>query len=290
MDNDNAQNLLIGAHTSIAGGLHHALVEGNDIGATTIQIFTANQRRWQSKPLGEDAIRLWHDALAKTPISKVMSHGSYLINLGAANVDTLMKSRQAFQEEVDRCHELNIAYLNIHPGAATGSEPEECLDRIVESLIGLKKCLAKGNTRLLLETTAGQGTSVGHSFEQLAYLIDRLEGHLPIGVCIDTCHVFVAGYDIRSAAACEEFLLGFDKIIGLKYLYAFHFNDSVKQLNSHVDRHADLGNGCIGLEAFRFFMCDPRTRQLPKYLETPQGPVKWQEEIALLRKLANSSI
>lgn len=281
------QELLIGAHTSAAGGAYNALLEGKKIGATTIQLFTANQKRWESKPLSQDAIDLWHETLAETGLQKIMSHDSYLINLGSPNPDILEKSRLAFKNEIERCLQLKIAFLNFHPGAALTDDPQRCLDRICESLFPLEDLLAGSSLRLLLEATAGQGSCVGCRFEQLAYLVQKLERRLPIGVCIDTCHIFVAGYDLTSAKACDATLREFDRIVGLKHLHAFHMNDSVKGLGSRVDRHAHLGEGLIGMECFKFLMQDPRTKYIPKYLETPEGPVRWEKEIALLRTFAN---
>jgi deoxyribonuclease-4 len=280
------QTLWIGAHTSAAGGVHNALYEGREIGATAIQLFTRNQKQWIGKPMSDEEVRLWEEAIAETGIGQVMSHDSYLINLGSQKEDVLAKSRRAFAEEVKRCHQLRIAYLNFHPGAAVGGSEEECLETIVESLLAVEELAAQGKTRLLLETTAGQGTSVGHRFEHLAYVIERVKGKIPIGVTIDTCHIFAAGYDIRTEAAWARTMKEFDATVGLKHLYAFHLNDSLKELGSRVDRHAHLGKGKIGLEAFRLLMRDPTIREMPKYLETPDGPGRWKEEIAMLREFA----
>lgn len=275
--------LLIGAHTSAAGGAYKALLEGKQIGATTIQLFTANQRRWDAKALDQESVDLWKSTLAETGLKEIMSHDSYLINLGSSNPENAHKSLKAFREEIVRCNQLGITYLNFHPGAAVDDEPQNCLDLIVKSLLSMEDVVAEGKTRLLLEATAGQGSSVGYRFEHLAYILDKVGKRIPMGVCIDTCHIFVAGYDLRSIAACDATLKEFDSIVGLKHLYAFHLNDSVKGLASRVDRHAPLGEGQIGMECFRFLMEDPRTRHLPKYLETPGGPPLWEKEIHLLR-------
>lgn len=278
--------MLIGAHTSVAGGLHRALYEGQSIGASTVQIFTRNQKQWKGAPLQPEEIFLWEKALAETGISSVMSHDSYLINLGSPDPAILEKSRTAFSEELTRCHALGVTYLNFHPGAFTSGTREECLDTIVESLKAVAPLAQEGKTRLLLETTAGQGTSVGKTFEEIGYILHAVEGVVPIGVCIDTCHIFVAGYDISSQASWKETLDAFDQAIGLEYLFAFHVNDSQKECGSHVDRHACLGQGKIGLDFFQFFMKCPKTKHLPKYLETPGGPPVWKEEIAFLRNAA----
>lgn len=279
-------SLLLGAHTSTAGGLHNALWEGQAIGATTIQLFTSNQRQWKPRHLDDEQLTLWRDAKDKTGIHIVMSHDSYLINLGAPDSEILAKSRNGFAEEIRRCHQLQISYLNFHPGAAVTGSREECLDRIIASLLDLESLIVAGDTLLLIECTAGQGTTVGATFEELAYLIQGVKKRFPIGICLDTCHAFAAGYDLRTQQSWDATFQTFDKVIGLEYLKALHLNDSMKGLGSHVDRHAPLGKGQIGIEAFKCVMKDPRMTLLPKYLETPEGPPLWKEEIALLRTFA----
>ncbi|MBA3816663.1 MAG: deoxyribonuclease IV [Parachlamydiaceae bacterium] len=278
------KEVLLGAHTSAAGGAYNALIEGKRIGATTVQLFTANQKRWNAKALDEASIEKWNEALAETGLKHIMSHDSYLINLGAPNPENLEKSLKAFREEVIRCNQLGITYLNFHPGAALTDDPQACMDRIVNSILSMEDVVAKGKTRLLLEATAGQGSAIGCRFEQLAYILHKVEKRVPIGVCIDTCHIFVAGYDIRTAEAWDMTLKEFDRIAGLKHLYAFHVNDTTKDIGSRVDRHAPLGEGKIGMECFRFLMQDPRVSALPKYLETPGGPELWDKEIRMLRE------
>ena len=287
MSKTTAEKLLIGAHTSTAGGVHNALLEGQKIGATTIQLFTSNQKQWKGREITEDIIDLWNAVRKETGLKKIMSHDSYLINLGSPKEDLLEKSHEAFRKEIERCHKLEIDFLNFHPGAATTSTVDECLDQIIKSLKKFEKLCAKGPTRLLLETTAGQGSSVGHEFEHLSTIIDEVKGIVPIGVCIDTCHIFAAGYDIRTPKAWDITLEEFDAVVGLKHLYAFHLNDSMKPLASRRDRHAHLGAGEIGIEAFKYLMKHPKLREIPKYLETPKGPPVWIEEIALLRKFAS---
>jgi deoxyribonuclease-4 len=277
------QKLLVGAHTSAAGGVQNALYEGREIGATTIQLFTSSQRQWKAKPLSMEIIEAWNKALAETGIKEVMSHDSYLINLGSPDAENLVKSREAFKLEIERCLALGINYLNFHPGAAKDKDPQQCLDLIAESLLSYESLLDKGPTRLLLENTAGQGSAVGWRFEHLAYIISRVKDRLPIGVCLDTCHLFAAGYDLRTQEACEATFSEFERVVGLEHLYAFHINDSLKGLASRVDRHALLGKGLIGLECFKFLMNNPRTKYLPKYLETPDGPAVWKVEIQMLR-------
>jgi deoxyribonuclease-4 len=283
------EKLWVGAHTSAAGGSDRALYEGQAIGATTIQLFTSNQKQWTGRHISEEEVALWKGALEETRIEKVMSHDSYLINLGSIDPLILEKSRIAFREEIQRCHLLGIPLLNFHPGAATKGSPQQCLETIIESLLMCEDLVSEGKTKLLLETTAGQGTSVGHTFEHLGAIIGAVHKKIPIGVCIDTCHIFVAGYDISTNAGWEETLLKFDEAIGLEFLEAFHVNDSQKGLGSRVDRHAPIGKGAIGLDSFRFLMQSPKLMHLPKYLETPDGPESWKGEIALLRKFAEES-
>lgn len=278
--------LLIGAHTSAAGGVHNALQEGKLIGATTIQLFTSNQKRWEGKPIDDGLLSKWKEALSETNLSKIMSHDSYLINLGAPDPVNLMKSRKAFREEAERCVRLGVSFLNFHPGAALKEDPVLCLDRICESLLEIEDVIEGSELQLLLEATAGQGSAIGSRFEELSYIIEKTKGKIPIGVCIDTCHIFAAGYDIRTKLAWEDTLKAFDDVVGLGYLKAFHLNDSLKDLGTRVDRHQDLGKGKIGLECFKFLMNDPRTRKIPKYLETPGGPEVWKQEIQMLKSFA----
>jgi deoxyribonuclease-4 len=278
--------LLIGAHTSAQGGAFKALLEGKTIGATTVQLFTANQKQWKAKPLSEESIALFERAQKETGIRKVMSHAGYLINLGSPNEEGLQKSRTAFREEVERCFALNLNFLNFHPGAALDGPREAALDRVVQSLLELENLFVDDSLRLLLETTAGQGSSLGWRFEELGYILRRVKDKLPIGVCIDTCHVFVAGYDIRTPLGWKETLDEFEKHVGLQYLYAFHLNDSLCDLGSRKDRHEQLGSGKIGADCFKFLMTYAKTRELPKYLETPGGIEFWDKEIWMLREFA----
>lgn len=278
-------DLILGAHTSAAGGAPNALIEGRNIGASTIQLFSSNQKQWNGRTIQQSELDLWFKTLAETGIKKMMVHNSYLTNLGSPNEEVRVKSIKAFREEIERCLALKVTYLNFHPGAALKEDPQRCLDLIVENLLAYEPLVYGQDLTLCLEATAGQGSCVGHSFEQLGFLVDRLKDKLPIGVCIDTCHIFAAGYDVRTAEGWEEVLKEFDEKVGLKYLKAFHLNDSQKGLGSRVDRHAHLGEGEIGLDCFRFLVNDPRTNQLPMYLETPGGPERWKDEIILLKEM-----
>lgn len=282
-----ADDLLIGATTSIAGGLHNALIEAKSIRATTTQIFTANQRQWKSKVVTEEMAALFEETLQETGLRSIMSHAGYLINLGSPDPELLEKSRKAFREEIDRCLALNLTFLNFHPGAASTGSRESCLDRIVESLLGFEGLVdEEDGLCLLIETTAGQGNVLGSTFDEIAYIIEGVKGKIPIGVCMDTCHCFAAGYDIRTDGGWSKTLNQFDQIIGLDYLQAFHVNDSAKEFGSHRDRHAPLGEGEMGLDSFRFLMTHPKTREIPKYLETPGGCPLWDKEIWMLREFA----
>lgn len=283
------EKVLIGAHCSAAGGVHNALLEGKEIGATAIQLFTSNQRQWKGRTLSDDQIQKWNETLEETGITDIMSHDSYLINLGSPKDEVLEKSRATFENEIIRCQQLGISYLNFHPGAALKEPVEQCLNKIVESLLLFEKLVSQGETLLVLETTAGQGSNVGWKFEELRYIIDGVKDKMPIGVCVDTCHIFAAGYDLQTKEACDETLKKFDQVIGLEYLKAFHLNDSMKELGSRVDRHRPLGEGFIGIDCFEFLMQDERTKDLPKYLETPGGPENWKKEIAKLKEYANKN-
>jgi deoxyribonuclease-4 len=276
---------LIGPHISIAGGLHNALLTGKEIGATTVQIFTANQRTWYTKNVSEEEAALFRKTLAKTGLSHIMSHGSYLINLGSPRPDVYEKSLMEFRKEIERCIALGITYLNFHPGASLDSPVEEALEKVVQALLSMADCFEKPTKlRLLAENMAGQGSVLGARFEQLGYLVDRLKDTIPIGVCMDTCHTFVAGYDIRTEKALTETLKEFNAVVGLKHLKALHLNDSVFDLGSHKDRHAPIGEGKIGKGGFSAIMKEPHLASLPKYLETPGGLDVWQQEITWLRR------
>lgn len=277
--------MLLGAHTSASGGLQNAVLAGKEIGASTVQLFTANQKQWHRKPLTKENIDLFKNTVEHTELEKIMSHASYLINLGAPDETVLIKSRQCIKEEIQDCLSLGISFVNVHPGAALKSSREECLDRIIESILDTGFLFPDTSSlTLLLETTAGQGSLVGACFEELAYILSRTEKKVPIGVCVDTCHIFASGYDIRNEEGWEEILKNFDKIIGLKYLKALHLNDSVYSLGARKDRHANLGEGHIGWSSFKYIMENATLKPLPKYLETPGGPETWRKEIRKLLK------
>lgn len=282
------KQLLIGAHTSAAGGVEKAIYEGAEIGATTVQLFTANQRQWHPRVLTEEMREKFQKALDETGLSHIMSHDSYLINLGSPNKEVEAKSLEAFRLEIQRCHFLGLTYMNFHPGAALKEDRTLCLKRIIENLTKVEDLFqnVENPCTLLLEMTAGQGSTLGMTLEEIATILLPLSRRLPIGVCVDTCHIFAAGYNIATRFGFETFLTDFDRIIGLSYLRAMHLNDSKKECGSRVDRHASLGQGCIGLEPFSWIMQDKRLEDIPKYLETPEGLEVWKQEIAWLKQQA----
>ena len=279
---------LIGAHESIAGGIETAFERGDRAGCRTLQVFTKNSNQWRAKPLSEEAIANYKTAASKSTIRPVVAHDSYLINLCATDLSILEKSREAFIDELQRCNALGIPYLNFHPGAHMGAGEEEGIKKIVESLNQAHEATQGFKVLSVLETTAGQGSAIGHRFEQLRAIIDEVDDPARMGVCIDTCHIFAAGYDIRSPEAYQKTITEFDQIVGLRRLVAIHINDSKKPLGSKVDRHEHIGKGEIGKEGFRCLMKDERMAQIPKILETPKGEDLKEDRLnlALLRKLA----
>ena len=276
----------IGAHVSAAGGVENAPANAHGIGATGFALFTKNQRQWVAAPLTAaqiDAFRKACDKYGYTP-AQILPHDSYLINLGHPEREALEKSRAAFLDEMQRCEALGLDRLNFHPGSHLQKiSPERSLDLIAESInIALDK--TRGVTAVI-ENTAGQGSNLGFAFEHLAYLIERVEDKSRVGVCIDSCHAFAAGYDLRTAEACDKTFAELERVVGFGYLKGMHLNDAMKILGSHVDRHTPLGEGMIGMECFRYIMQDARFDGIPLILETPDEQ-RWPEEIALLKSLA----
>jgi len=278
---------LLGAHTSTAGGVSKAIDRAEKLGFTAIQIFTKNNNRWFSKPLEESEIIDFKSKLKKSNIKFVVSHDSYLINLCAAKSDLLEKSGKAFVDELERCELLGIPYLNFHPGSHTGRGEEEGLKVIAES-INIAHQKTKGfNVSSMLELTAGQGTTLGYRFEHIAKIIENVEEKNRMSVCIDTAHIFAAGYDFRTKEAYESTMKNFDNIIGLERLKCFHINDSKKEFGSRVDRHEHIGKGFIGKEGFANIMNDKRLEHIPKILETPKGKEQLEdlENLKVLKSL-----
>ena len=288
-------NKFVGAHCSASGGVYNAISNAEVIGAKAFALFTKNQRQWVAKDLDTETIDRFKTMLDESGIlaKHILPHDSYLINLGHPEVEKLEKSRNAFVDELQRCEMLGLDRLNFHPGshlvkvAKKDKENREvmapiedvCLDTIAESInIALDKT---SGVSAVLENTAGQGSNLGWRFEHLAHIIDKVEDKSRVGVCIDTCHMFTAGYDIRTKEVYDKTWSDFEKIVGFKYLMGMHINDSKPPLGSHVDRHHSLGKGEIGLDAFRFIMNDERMDDIPLVLETIDETI-WKDEIELL--------
>jgi len=290
----------VGAHTSASGGVFNAAIEAQKLGARAFALFTKNQKRWDAKELDTLTIDKFQRALQDSGIlaKHVLPHDSYLINLGNPDEEKLLKSRNAFIDELERCEILGLDRLNFHPGShlvklsAKEKRNEEflkdvenrCLDVIAESInVALDKTQ---NVKAVIENTAGQGTNLGYTFEHLAYIIDKVEDKSRVGVCIDTCHMFVAGYDIRTRETYDKTWADFDKIVGRDKLMGMHINDSKPPLGSKKDRHHSLGEGEIGLDAFKFIMNDDRMDDIPLVLETINSDI-WKQEIELLYSFVN---
>ncbi len=262
---------LIGAHMSIAGGIPLSLGRGQDLGCRTIQIFTRNATQWKAPPLSEEDVRSFKTMQKQTGISPVVVHDSYLINIASPDPKKLAASRKSLLEEMERTEALGIPYLVMHPGAHMGSGEKEGLLQISRSLNDLHKKTSGFAMKILLETTAGQGTNLGYRFEQIKQMIASVLEPERIGVCVDTCHIFAAGYDIRTPEGYEQTVSALIALFGLEKIRCIHVNDSKIGIGSRVDRHEHIGEGKIGLPAFRCLMNDPRFRDVPKILETPKG-------------------
>jgi len=277
----------IGAHVSAGGGVENAVKNAAAIGASGFALFTKNQRQWVAKPLSEKSIAKFKEFMEEHGFNAdaVLPHDSYLINLGHPELEKREKSLNAFIDEAKRVEQLGLKYLNFHPGSHLKKiSEEECLDLISKNInIAIKET---ESCVFVIETTAGQGSNLGYKFEHLAYIIDKVEDKSRIGVCIDTAHIFAAGYDIRTKEAYEKTMQEFDKIIGFKFLKGMHINDSKAKFASRVDRHHSLGKGEIGIDAFKFIMKDKRIDNIPLILETIE-PEIWADEIKLLKSFEN---
>jgi len=272
----------IGAHVSAAGGVENAPINAHQIGAKAFALFTKNQRQWVAPPLTSESIQKFKDQCQKYGYlpQHILPHDSYLINLGHPESSALEKSRAAFLDEMQRCEQLGLDRLNFHPGSSLGKvSDEECLNTIAQSInITLAKT---SGVKAVIENTSGQGSNLGYKFEHLAYIIDRVEDKLRVGVCIDTCHAFTAGYDIKSEEGYTTTWNDFDRIIGFDKLMGMHLNDSKKELGSRVDRHHSIGQGLLGIDVFKRIMNDARFDNIPMVLETIE-PDLWAEEIRML--------
>lgn len=273
----------LGAHVSASGGVENAPLNAKAIGANAFALFTKNQRQWVSAPLTAKSIGLFKENCINNGFdtSYIMPHDSYLINLGNPDEEALQKSRAAFIDEMQRCEQLGLKMLNFHPGSHLNKiSIEQCLEEIAAN-INLALSKTSGVTAVI-ENTAGQGSNVGNRFEEIRYIIDRIDDKSRVGVCIDTCHTYSAGYDIVNDY--EGVFTEFERVVGLEYLKGIHLNDTKKPLGSRVDRHESIGLGLLGMDFFKRFMQDPRFNNMPIVLETPDES-RWADEIALLRSL-----
>jgi len=277
--------VLIGAHVSIAESIDLAVTRARSLKCETFQIFARSPRTLRTKPLEGEAAARFRDALRSSGLSKPVIHDNYLINLASPKARMLKLYRTAFADEMNRAQRLDVPFLVFHPGAHTGKGEKFALKRIAESLGWCMENAAAPDVTLCLENTAGQGSVVGHTFEQLRSIMDLTEQRDRLAVCFDTCHAFAAGYDIRTAGGFEEVLGRFDAIVGLGRLKAFHLNDSVGELGSHLDRHQHIGRGNLGIEPFRFLMNDSRFRDCPGNIETPDVGGWNRKNLKLLRSL-----
>jgi deoxyribonuclease-4 len=259
---------LLGAHFSIAKGLHNALREAVSYKCNTLQMFTKNATIWKERFLNDEEIKRFHQTAADSGIQKIASHTSYLINLAAVEKKKHAMACEALKQELIRSSQLSLSFVILHPGSHMGKGEEEGMAKITDSINQIFDETPDVITRLLLETTAGQGSGVGSRFDHLACIMDRVTQKHRIGICLDTCHIFAAGYDIRTKASYRKTMRQFDSIIGLNHLYLIHLNDSKRELGSRVDRHMHIGKGCIGLDAFRYLMNDKKLWNIPKIIET----------------------
>lgn len=281
--------VLLGAHMSIAGGIDLAPLRGQQVGCRAIQLFTKSSNQWRARPLSPDEIERYRLNLQGAGITTTVAHDSYLINLASNDPALHQRSMAAFHEELERAEVLEIPYLVAHPGAHMGAGEAAGLRRVGKSIGELLKRTKGYQVQVVLETTAGQGTTLGHTFEQIATLLDQIGLPERTGVCLDTCHVFAAGYDIRTAEGYGEVLHEFDRVVGISHLKVIHLNDSKKDLGCRVDRHEHIGKGAIGLDAFRCVVTDPRLLGLPMILETPKNEdfvLADRRNLKTLRRLA----
>lgn len=272
----------IGAHVSVTGGVASAPINANEIGAKAFALFTGNPSRWTTKAISEEEVNLFKQRCAEFGYNPdvILPHDNFLINLGSPDSKKLAMSRKSFLDEMRRCEQLGLKLLNFHPGSHLREiSEEECLSTIAES-INMTLDATSGVTAVI-ETTAGQGSNLGHDFNQVAYIIDKVEDKSRVGVCVDTCHTYSAGYDLRSPEGYEKTWKEFDEIIGLSYLRGMHLNDDKRECGSHIDRHESIGKGTLGEEFFIRLVNDPRFDNIPLILETPDESI-WAQEIAWL--------
>ena len=279
--------MLFGAHESIAGGIFKAVYRGQQATCDTIQIFNKSNNQWRAKKLDDDEIERFFEAIDETGVTVACSHTSYLINIASPDEALNEKSFKSLREEMERCEILKIPHLVMHPGSHVGSGEEVGLDKIAENLNRLFDSLRSNRVVICLEATAGQGSNLGYSFEQLVYIIEKVDNKGQMGVCLDTCHIFTAGYPLTEPKDYKKTMKAFDNIVGLERLKIIHVNDSLKEFASHRDRHEHIGRGFIGLEGFRNLVNDRRLKKIPMILETPKGEDLREdiENLKILRSL-----
>jgi deoxyribonuclease IV len=276
--------MLLGAHMSVSGGLSTAFERAQSIGINTMQVFTKNQNRWQQKPTPQDEIERWYEQQKATGVSPVLSHAAYLINLGSPDEALWQKSTDAFIDELTRAEQLGILGVVVHPGAHMGAGEEAGISRIAAALDLCHSATEGYRTLTILENTAGQGSALGYTFEQLRAILSLTREPERVAFCFDTCHALAAGYDLRTPEEYAKTMDAFEQILGLKRLRCFHFNDSKKGLGSRVDRHDHIGSGMLGTQSFGYILNDPRFDRVPMILETPKGD-DMQEDLENLRVL-----
>lgn len=284
---------LLGAHMSIAGGYYKAVDAAAACGMDTVQLFTKNNNQWAAKPLSKEDVKAFRDALERTGIQQPVAHNSYLINLASPNDALWNKSLDAFIIELQRAETLGLIGVVMHPGSYVDSDEQSGLERIVKALDAAHRATPRFQTRTLLETTAGQGTNLGARFEHLAWILEHVKHPDRVAICVDSCHIFAAGYPLTTAAEYAATMREFERVIGVDRIRCFHLNDSKKGLGSRVDRHQHIGEGCLGLEPFRHILNDPRFAALPMYLETEKGQRDGRDldviNLQSLRNLLSSS-
>ncbi len=285
---ETVKGLRLGAHVSIAGGIQRSAVRARDLGCRAFQIFTKNSNQWLEREITQKEALEFRELVSSAGFSDVISHDSYLINVASPDETIRKRSIRALTMEMGRANRLGLDFVVMHPGAHRGAGVDKGLMRVAEALEEVLSGSPEDGTGLLLETTAGQGSSLGSNFEELGVLIRHLEADMRVGICLDTSHIFVAGYDIRVRRSYEKTIREFDRAVGLERLRLLHLNDTLKELGSRVDRHHHIGKGSIGLEGFRMIVNDGRLRELPMIIETPKGKDDRmdRENLALLRRLA----
>lgn len=283
--------MLFGAHESIAGGVDNAIERGRKATCDTIQMFNKSNNQWRAKELGREEVERFFQAIESTGVTVALSHTSYLINIASPDRDLCKKSFESLKEEMQRCEVLKIPHLVMHPGSHIGSGEETGMNRIADNINRLFDELTGNSVTLLLETTAGQGSNLGYTFEQLAYMIDRIDNKDKMGVCLDTCHVFAAGYPLIKPSDYKATMKKFDEVLGLDRLKVIHANDSKKEFGSKRDRHEHIGKGFIGLKGFANFVNDNRLKNVPMIIETPKGEDLAEdiENLKVLRGLAKTT-